>query len=175
MSGLDLAGNECGAWYTIRNGRKGNTIVYEDYNEVMAQADGVKKPRGADADAACRRRGFTRRALAVTFAGLDGLEKTRVSRAESFTMHMEEMKVPELVTEIDLKIVAADRVRAELDVCEEVMERLSTTRAVAAAEETKRIAYLAGQQEGLALTRVRISERDEKLVHMEHAATTSRQ
>ena len=84
------------------------------------------------------------------------------------------MKVPELVTEMDLKIMAADRVRAELGVCEGDMERLGNTRAAAAAEETKRIAYLAGQQEGLALTRVRITERGEKLAHMEHAVSTSK-
>ena len=132
MSGLDLAGNEHGTWYAVRNGRKGNTIVHEDYDEVMRQADGVKKPRGAGADACCRMRGFRRRSLAVTFAGLDELEKTRVSRAESSSMHLEEMKVPELVTEMDLKILAVDRVRAELDACETGMEKLDKTRAVAA-------------------------------------------
>ena len=46
MSGLDLAGDEHGTWYAVRNGRKGNTIVHEDYDEVMRQADGVKKAKG---------------------------------------------------------------------------------------------------------------------------------
>ena len=140
----------------------------------MRQADGVKKPRGAGADACCRRRAFRRRSLAVTFAGLDELERTRVSRAESSSMHLEEMKVPELVTEMDLKILAVDRARAELDACEMDMEELDKTRAVVTEEERKRVTYLAAQREGLALTQVRIDERSEKLAHIKHAVSTTK-
>ena len=77
MSGLDLAGDEHGQWYAVRNGRAGNTIVNNNYDEVMRQADGVKKPKGAGSDACCRRRGFGRRSEAVAFAGLEELEMAR--------------------------------------------------------------------------------------------------
>ena len=96
---------------------------------MKAQADGVKKPVGGDASTVCRRHGFSRRADAVTFAGLDELEKTRVSRVESSMMRLEEMKVPELVKEMDLKAVAAECARGDLDVAERNMGELKGTRA----------------------------------------------
>ena len=55
----------------------------------------------------------------VTFAGLDDLEKTRVSRVESSTMPLEEMKVPELVNEMDLKAMAAGYVLGGTSTCGE--------------------------------------------------------
>ena len=82
--------------------------------------------------------------------------------------------MPELVTEMDLKVLAVDRVQAELDACEMDMEELDKTRAVAMAEESKRVTYLAAQREGLALTQVRIHERSEKLAHIKHAVSTTK-